>query len=121
MKTMTQMRNRSIALAVAAACVTAMPVHAEETVTVRQPASKQESIGVVSGLAIGAAAGGPVGAIVGAAAGAWLGDRYHKQAVAHSDLAAGLSKSEGDRTRLAKNVTDLNGSLAHEQERGEQL
>ena len=41
MKTMTQMRNRSIALAVAAACVTALPVHAEETVTVRQPASKQ--------------------------------------------------------------------------------
>src|SRR3979490_3096570 len=87
MKTMTQMRNRSIALAVAAACVTALPVHAEETVTVRQPASKQENIGVVTGLAVGAAAGGPVGAIVGAAAGAWLGDRYHKQAVARPELA----------------------------------
>ncbi|MDB6158692.1 MAG: hypothetical protein JWO04_2398, partial [Gammaproteobacteria bacterium] len=121
MKTMTQMRNRSIALAVAAACVTALPVHAEETVTVRQPASKQENIGVVTGLAVGAAAGGPVGAIVGAAAGAWLGDRYHKQAVARHELAAGLDKSESDRTRLAQNVTELNGSLAHEQERGEQL
>src|SRR6202022_5033302 len=31
------------------------------------------------------------------------------------------NKSEGDRTRLAQNVTELNGSLAHEQERGEQL
>src|SRR5256885_16960658 len=83
-------------------------------------ASKQENIGVVSGVAIGAVAGGPVGAIFGAAAGAWLGDRYHKQAVARSELAAGLSKSEGDRTRLSQNVTELNGSLAHEQERGEQ-
>jgi uncharacterized protein YcfJ len=119
MKTMTtQVRNRSIALAVAVACVTALPVHAEGTVTVRQPASKQENIGVVTGLAVGAAAGGPIGAIVGAATGAWLGDRYHKQAVARSELAAGLDKSESDRTRLAQNVTELNGSLAHEQERG---
>src|SRR3981189_648344 len=121
MKTMNQMRYRSIALAVAAACVTALPVHAEETVTVRQPASKQENIGVVTGLAVGAAAAGPVGAIVGAAAGAWLGDRYHRQAAARHELAAGLDKSESDRTRLAQNVTELNGSLAHEQERGEQL
>jgi outer membrane protein OmpA-like peptidoglycan-associated protein len=75
----------------------------------------------VSGLAVGAVAGGPVGAIVGAAAGAWLGDRYHKQVVARNELAAGLEKSEHDRTQLTRNVTDLNGSLAHEQERGEQL
>jgi outer membrane protein OmpA-like peptidoglycan-associated protein len=122
MKTMmTQVRSQSIALAVAVASVTALPVHAEETVTVRHNASKQESIGVVSGLAIGAAAGGPIGAIVGAAVGGWLGDRYHKQAVARGELAAGLDKSERDRTRLAQNVTELNGSLAHEQEHGEQL
>jgi outer membrane protein OmpA-like peptidoglycan-associated protein len=111
----------SIALAVAVACVAALPVRAEETVTVQHTASKQESIGVVSGLAIGAAAGGPIGAIVGAAAGGWLGDRYHKQAVARRELANGLDKSERDRTRLAQNVTELNGTLAHEQERGEQL
>lgn len=134
MKTMTtQTRYRSVALAVAVACVTALPVHAEDTVTVRPEASKQatapkqtraskqENIGVVTGLAVGAAAGGPIGAIVGAAAGAWMGDHYHKQAVARSELAAGLDKSESDRTRLAQNVTELNGSLAHEQERGEQL
>jgi outer membrane protein OmpA-like peptidoglycan-associated protein len=140
MKTMTaQTRYRSVALAVAVAvaCVTALPVHAEETITVqpeasrpeaskqatapKKAASKQENIGVVTGLAIGAAAGGPIGAIVGAAAGAWMGDHYHKQAVARSELAAGLDKSESDRTRLAQNVTELNGSLAHEQEHGEQL
>jgi outer membrane protein OmpA-like peptidoglycan-associated protein len=122
MKTMnTQVSTRSICLAVAVACVAALPVHAEETVTVQHNASKQETIGVVSGLAIGAAAGGPIGAIVGAAAGGWLGDRYHKQAVARTELAAGLDKSERDRTRLAQNVTELNGSLAHEQEHGEQL
>jgi outer membrane protein OmpA-like peptidoglycan-associated protein len=124
MNTMTtQTRYRSIALAVAVACVAALPVHAADTdtVTVRPTSSKQENIGVVTGLAVGAAAGGPIGAIVGAAAGAWIGDHYHKQAVAKADLAAGLDKSEGDRTRLAQNVTELNGSLAHEQERGEQL
>ncbi len=104
----------SISLAVALACVTALPARAEESVTIRQPASKQQSIGVVTGLAVGAAAGGPVGAILGAAAGGWLGERYHKQAVAKDELAA-------DRTRLARNVTELNGSLAHEQEHGEQL
>jgi outer membrane protein OmpA-like peptidoglycan-associated protein len=124
MKTMTApTRYRSIALAVAVAvaCVTALPAHAEDTVTVRPKASKQENIGVVTGLAVGAAAGGPIGAIVGAAAGAWFGDRYHKQVVARGELAAGLDKSETDRTRLAENVTELNGSLAHEQERGERL
>lgn len=113
--------SRTIALAVAVACATALPAHAEDTVTVQHSASKQENIGVVSGLAVGAAAGGPIGAIVGAAAGAWIGDHYHKQVVARQELAAGLDKSEHDRTRLAKNVTELNGSLAQEQERGEKL
>jgi outer membrane protein OmpA-like peptidoglycan-associated protein len=113
--------TRTLALAVAVACVTALPVHAEDTVTVEHRASKQQNIGIVSGLAIGAVAGGPVGAIVGAAAGAWIGDRYHKQIVARNDLASGLDRSEQDRTRLAQNVTELNGSLAHEQERGERL
>ena len=122
MNTMTtQVRNHSIALAAAVACLTALPVHAVDTVTVRQPASKQENIGVVTGLAVGAAAGGPIGAIVGAATGAWLGDRYHKQAVARTELATGLQMSESDRARLAQNVTELNGSLAREQARGEQL
>src|SRR5215470_9206590 len=103
MKTMTlQTRYRSLAViaAVAAAIVTALPAHAEDTVTVQHSASKHENIGVVSGLAVGAAAGGPIGAIVGAAAGAWIGDRYHKQIVARNEMAADLDKSEHDRTRL---------------------
>jgi outer membrane protein OmpA-like peptidoglycan-associated protein len=115
MKTLTtRLRNGSIGLSVVATCMAALPVHAQDTVTVRQPASKQQNIGVVTGLAIGAAAGGPIGAIVGAAAGAWIGDRYHKQVVARAE-------SDADRTRLAQSVTDLNGTLAHEQERGEKL
>jgi outer membrane protein OmpA-like peptidoglycan-associated protein len=122
MNTLTnKVRTSSICLAVMAACVTALPAHAQDTVTVRTSASKQESAGVLTGFAIGAAAGGPIGAIVGAAAGGWLGDRYHKQATARMQLAADLDKSESDKTLLAKNVTELNGSLAHEQERGERL
>jgi outer membrane protein OmpA-like peptidoglycan-associated protein len=113
--------SHPVCLAAALACLAAVPAHAQETVTVRQPASKQQSVGVVTGLAVGAVAGGPIGAIVGAAAGGWLGEHYHKQEVARQELSAGLNKSEGDRTRLARNLTELNGSLAHEQERGEQL
>jgi outer membrane protein OmpA-like peptidoglycan-associated protein len=134
MKTLkTKLRTGCIGLTVVATCMAALPVYAQDgahpldagraqqTVTVRQPASKQENIGVVTGLAVGAAAGGPIGAIVGAAAGAWIGDRYHKQVVARQEMAANLDKSESDRTRLALNVTELNGTLAQEQERGEQL
>jgi outer membrane protein OmpA-like peptidoglycan-associated protein len=131
MKTMTlQTRYRSVALAVAVACVAALPVHAESsTVTVQteqqttkpKSASKQESIGIVTGLAVGAAAGGPIGAVIGAAVGAWTGDHYHKQVLARDEAEQGLTQSEMERTRLAQNVTELNGSLAQTQERGEQL
>jgi len=143
MKTLTlQTRYRSVALAVAVACVAALPVHAQtSTVTVQtdtakqsdtasqatlpagkpKSASKQENIGIVTGLAVGAAAGGPIGAVIGAAAGAWVGDHYHKQMVARRDAEQGLDQSEGERSRLAQNVSELNGTLAHSQERGEQL
>ena len=39
--------------------------------------SKEESVGVGTGVVIGAIAGGPVGAIIGAASGAKLGDEFH--------------------------------------------
>jgi outer membrane protein OmpA-like peptidoglycan-associated protein len=122
-------RYRSIALAVAVACL-ALPVHAENrsTVTVQteqtskpKSASKQENIGIVTGLAVGAVAGGPIGAVVGAAAGAWMGDHYHKQLVARREAEQGLGESETERTRLASNVTELNGTLAQTLEHGEQL
>jgi outer membrane protein OmpA-like peptidoglycan-associated protein len=84
-----------------------------------QPASKQENIGVFTGLAVGAAAAGPIGAMVGMVAGAWLGDRYHRQAVANRDLAAdnrtlttSLSRSEQARQGLAGRLDLLNQSLA---------
>ncbi len=130
MKTMTfQTRYRSVALAVAVACVAALPVHAENgTVTVQseqttrpKSASKQENIGIVTGLAVGAVAGGPVGAVIGAAVGAWSGDHYHKQLVARKEAEKGLSESEAERIRLASSVSELNGTLAQSQERGEQL
>ncbi len=102
MKTMTlQTRYRSVALAVAVACVAALPVHAENsTVTVQteqqttkpKSASKQESIGIVTGLAVGAVAGGPIGAVIGAAVGAWMGDHYHKQVVARHEAEKGLTR-----------------------------
>jgi len=59
-----------------AAPTQAAPTAAAPTAT---RASKPETAGVVTGLAVGAAAGGPIGAIVGAAAGAWIGDRYHRK------------------------------------------
>ena len=74
MKTLTtKLRIGCIGLTVLGACMSAGTAYAQdagqstETVTVRKTASKQESVGVVTGLAIGAAAGGPVGAIIGAA------------------------------------------------------
>jgi outer membrane protein OmpA-like peptidoglycan-associated protein len=123
----TKLRTRSIGVTILTACVTALPVYAQDTAsstqqsTPKPAASKQQNIGVASGLMVGAVAGGPIGAIIGAAAGGWLGDRYHKQATQSTALAANLDKSESDRTRLAHNVTELNGTLAHEQEHGEQL
>lgn len=84
-------------------------------------ASTQESVGVVSGLAIGAAAGGPIGAILGAAAGGWLGDRYYRQSVARETLAANLDAAEAERSRLAREIAGLNGSLVQIQSYSERL
>jgi outer membrane protein OmpA-like peptidoglycan-associated protein len=105
-------RARTLGLTLAAACAASLPVHAQE----RAAASKQENVGVVTGLTVGAVAGGPVGAIFGAAAGAWLGDRYHKQQVKNAGLAIDLSKSETERTSLTRNVADLHGSLEQSQQ-----
>jgi outer membrane protein OmpA-like peptidoglycan-associated protein len=91
--------------------------------------SKQENIGVFTGLAVGAAAGGPIGAMVGMVAGAWLGDRYHRQSVANHDLAAqnsalatqnhaltaSLSSSEEERAGLAGKLSLATQSLAANQ------
>ncbi len=102
-------RASAIALAVMAACAATMPVQAAD-----RAASKQESIGVGSGLAIGALAGGPFGAVIGAAAGAWLGDKYHRQKVENHALEADLAHGNVERSKLR-------ASLAESQSRGDAL
>ena len=56
--------------------------------------SRQENIGVVTGIAVGALAAGPVGAVLGAAAGGWLGDRYHRGQETRAALSGDLAQSE---------------------------
>jgi outer membrane protein OmpA-like peptidoglycan-associated protein len=124
-----KLRAGAFGLALVSTCVVTLPAYAQDsnggstaTITAKKPgASKQENIGVVTGLAVGAVAGGPVGAIFGAAAGAWIGDRYHKQEVAKKALASDLSQSEAQKTALSQNVTDLNTSLSQERAKGEKL
>ncbi len=108
----TKLRAPTAGLALAAACAAVTPGYAAER------ASKQENVGVATGLLVGAAAGGPIGAIVGASAGAFLGDRYHRQAVSRDALAADLSHSETERTKLKG---DLAEQLAHGEHLGRAL
>ncbi len=117
----TKYRLGVLGLTVASLCAAGMPAHAQDLSDKPRTASKQESIGVLSGLAVGAVAGGPVGAIFGAAAGAWLGDRYHKQAVQNTHLSEDLSKTEGERMLLAQNLAKVNDSLVETEARNSQL
>jgi outer membrane protein OmpA-like peptidoglycan-associated protein len=116
-----KLRAGAMGVTLFSTCVLTLPAYAQDgsvTITTTPPpapkASKQENIGVVTGLAVGAVAGGPVGAIVGAAAGGWIGDRYHKQVVAKKE-------SEKQRDMLAKDVDELNVSLADARAKGDQL
>jgi outer membrane protein OmpA-like peptidoglycan-associated protein len=97
----TKFRGPALSLTIAAAVAAALPAQAEE-----KRASRQENIGVVSGLAVGAVAGGPVGAIIGAATGAVLGDRYHRQAVKNQSLSTDLGKTEQEKKRLHSSLFD---------------
>jgi outer membrane protein OmpA-like peptidoglycan-associated protein len=122
MSTITRkLRAGALGLTLVSTCVLTLPAYAQDGGKPQQKASKQENIGVVTGLAVGAAAGGPVGAIFGAAAGAWIGDRYHKQEVAKKDLASNLDQSEAQRNSLTQSVTELNASLAQERVKSGQL
>jgi outer membrane protein OmpA-like peptidoglycan-associated protein len=104
----------------AAACLAGAPAWAQ-TATGADSNAKAEDIGIVTGLAVGAAAGGPIGAILGAAAGGLMGDRYHREKQTAKELKSDLGKSEAERTRLAADVTELNGSLAQSRSYGTQL
>ena len=67
-------------------------------------ASKEETVGVGSGLIIGALAGGPAGAIIGAAIGAKLGDSMHDRNERIATLDANLTEER-------QSVAELNRSL----------
>jgi len=121
-----KVRIGTVGITVAAMSLAAVPASAATAAGGQQAASKQENIGVFTGLAVGAAAGGPIGAMVGMVAGAWLGDRYHRQSTANHALAArnhdltaqnrgltaSLSRSEEDRRGLAGKLDLATQSLA---------
>jgi len=123
MNTLKKLRTGALGLALVSTCVLTLPAYAQDSNTTHKGkgASKQENIGVLTGLAIGAAAGGPVGAIFGAAAGAWMGDHYHKQEVAKKELASDLSQSQARQTLLSQNVDELNSSLAEARAKSDKL
>ena len=84
-----KIRVGTVGITVAAMALGALPASAAQAVAGGpQAASKQENIGVFTGIAVGAAAGGPIGAMVGMVAGALLGHRYHQQSVANHELTA---------------------------------
>jgi outer membrane protein OmpA-like peptidoglycan-associated protein len=117
-----KLRTGALGLALVSTCVVTLPAYAHDSNTTQKgKASKQENIGVVTGLAVGAAAGGPIGAIVGAAAGAWVGDRYHKQEVAKKALATDLSQTKVKETQLSQSVDELNTSLAEARAKSDKL
>lgn len=77
-------------------------------------ASREENIGVGTGVVIGALAGGPVGAFVGAAIGARLGDSFSQKS-ARIDLLdteveqgrQSIARLEGDLRRLGRDKAEL--------------
>jgi outer membrane protein OmpA-like peptidoglycan-associated protein len=118
-----KLRAGALGLTLISTGAIALPAYAQDGAAAgtHKAASKQENIGVVTGLAVGAAAGGPVGAIVGAGLGAWMGDRYHKQEVAKKNLAVDLGQSEADRKALSDSVAELNASLTSAREKSDKL
>lgn len=115
-----KVRVATVGVTVAAMSLAALPASAAQTAAnAPQHASKQENIGVFTGLAVGAAAAGPIGAMVGMVAGAWLGDRYHRESAANHSLAAqnealaaSLGHTERERAALAGKLGLASQSLA---------
>lgn len=89
--------------------LTAMPALAASETPPR--ASKQESIGIGSGLVVGALAAGPVGAILGAASGALLGDRMHRDKATLAGLESALAEAQSREDRLDARVAVLREEL----------
>jgi outer membrane protein OmpA-like peptidoglycan-associated protein len=74
-------------------------------------ASKEENIGVGSGVVIGALAGGPFGAIIGAAIGAKVGDTMHKKSESIDNLSVSLEDSRADVSGLESDIRALNRDI----------
>lgn len=74
-------------------------------------ASKEENVGVGTGIIVGAIAGGPVGAILGAAAGAKLGDTLFNKNERIDHLSASLDASEQRAAALNTNIDTLTAEL----------
>ncbi len=108
-------RARRVAAVIAAILIAGSSLDralAESAAPVRQKASKPETTGVLSGLAIGAAAAGPIGAIAGAAAGGWLGDRLHREKQLAQSLSRELKSQLTERSRTSSEIERLNTALA---------
>ena len=75
-------------------------------------ASKEENIGIGTGIVIGAVAGGPIGAMVGAAFGAKIGDNYHQKDEQVDNLTASLNGSQSKVAQLEGDIRSLNGEVA---------
>jgi outer membrane protein OmpA-like peptidoglycan-associated protein len=110
-----ELRARRVAAVIAAILIAGSSLDralAESAAPVRQKASKPETTGVLSGLAIGAAAAGPIGAIAGAAAGGWLGDRLHREKQLAQSLSGELKSQLTERSRMSSEIERLNTALA---------
>jgi outer membrane protein OmpA-like peptidoglycan-associated protein len=110
-----QFRARRVAAVIAAILIAGSSLDralADSAAPVRQKASRPETTGVLSGLAIGAAAAGPVGALAGAAAGGWLGDRLYGQKELTQSLSRELKSQLAERSRMGSEIERLNTALA---------
>lgn len=85
---------------------------ATSSTALAEPASKEENIGVGSGIIIGALAGGPVGAIIGGAIGAKVGDTMHNKSETIDTLYGSLDESRSDIESLESDLDTLNAELA---------
>ncbi len=124
-------KYRAGAIGITLACAAAAAIAAEPAADSGgkpRAASRQENIGVFTGIAVGAVAGGPFGAILGGAAGGWLGNRYHNQLVAKQTLSTELSATRAElahdrseQSERTQRLAALNGSLQATQADRERL
>jgi outer membrane protein OmpA-like peptidoglycan-associated protein len=89
---------------------------ATSSTALAESASREENVGVGSGLVIGALAGGPIGAIIGAAIGAKVGDSMHNKSGTIDTLSESLEESRGELAALETDINTLSAELARFEE-----